>query len=260
MDLNKWLSIFMLYLRRFYCNDDMAFIYNEILKEFGIACSNAYVLYKGNDKKYFASDFEKCISNFWAYGPCESWTKIEIYVHDAILWFARRSAFGRVSTAHYCDLTCIRDSKSHDSTFDVILDSKCLSARNSVIKKITQYEKDLMRKLYCFELLEFQEKLPEPTHKLKFKKLSEKATAPARATDGSVDYDLYSTEDSTIFLHGCKIVATDIILVPPPGVYPRITPRSSLALKNTNVRAGVLDVNYRGHVKVVIMITVQILT
>ena len=33
MDLNKWLSTFMTYLRRFYCNDDMAFMYNEILKE-----------------------------------------------------------------------------------------------------------------------------------------------------------------------------------------------------------------------------------
>ena len=59
---------------------------------------------------------------------------------------------------------CIRDSKSLDSTFDVILESKCLYARNSVIKKITQYKKNLMRKLYCFVLLEFQEKLPECTY------------------------------------------------------------------------------------------------
>ena len=43
-----------------------------------------------------------------------------------------------------------------------------------------------MRKLYCFVLLEFQEKLPECTYKLIFKKLSEKATAAQRATDGSV--------------------------------------------------------------------------
>ena len=110
-----------------------------------------------------------------------------------------------------------------------------------------------MRKLYCFVLLEFQEKLQEPTHKLKFKKLSEKATAPRRASDGSVVYDLYSEEDCTILRHGCKTLATDIVLVPPPGVYPRIAPCSSLALKNTNVGAAVLDVDYRGHVKVVVM-------
>ena len=111
MDLNKWLSIFMPDLRRFQCNDDMAFIYNEILKKFDITCSNVYVLYKGNNKQYFASDFEKCLSNFWAYGPCKNSTRTEIYVHDSILWFARRLVFGRVSTAPCCDLTCIHDSK-----------------------------------------------------------------------------------------------------------------------------------------------------
>ena len=105
-----------------------------------------------------------------------------------------------------------------------------------------------MRKPYCFVLLEFQGKFPEPTHKLKFKKFT-----TWRATDGSVGYDLYSAEDCAKLSHGCRTVATDIIWVPPPGVYSRITPRSSLALKNTNVRAGVLDVDYRGHVRVAIM-------
>ena len=186
MDLNKWLSILMPYLSRFCCNDDIAFIYNEILKKFGIARSNVYVLHMGNNKEYFISDFEKCLSNFWAYGPCENWKKIEIYVHDGILWFAGRSVLERVITVHYCHLICIRDSKSLDSTFDVILESKCLYARNSVIKKITQYKKNLMRKLYCFVFLEFQGKLSECTYKLKFKKLSEKGTAAQHATDCSV--------------------------------------------------------------------------
>ena len=85
MDLNKWLSTFMTYLRRFYCNDDMVFIYNEILRESGTACSNVYVLHKDNDKEYFARDFKKYISNFGAYEPCENWARIEVYVHDGIL-------------------------------------------------------------------------------------------------------------------------------------------------------------------------------
>ena len=110
-----------------------------------------------------------------------------------------------------------------------------------------------MRKPYCFVFLEFQGEFPEPTHKLRFKKLSEKATITRRATDGSVGYDLYSAEDCTILPHGCRTVATDIIWVPPPGVYSRIAPLSSLAMKNTNVRAGVLDVDYIGHVRVAIM-------
>ena len=222
MDLNKWLSILMPYLRRFYCNDGMAFIYNEVLKKFGIACSNVYVLYKGNDKEeYFASDLEKYLLNFQAYWPCENWTRIEIYVHDGILWFARRSVFGTVSTAHYCDI---------GSTFDAILDFECLYARNSVIKKFKQYEKNLMRKLYCFVLLQFQESLPEAIHELKFKKLSEKATSPRRTTNRSVGCDLQSAEDCTILPHGCKTVAMDIVLVPHSGVYPRIAQDSGLAL------------------------------
>ena len=64
---------------------------------------------------------------------------------------------------------------------------------------------------------------------------------------------MYSAEDCTIFPHSCKTRATNTVLVPPPGVYPRIAPPSSLALKNANVGAGVLDVDCRGHVKVVIM-------
>ena len=71
MDLNKWLSTFMTYLRRFYCNDDMVFIYNEILRESGTACSNVYVLHKDNDKEYFARDFKIYLSNFRAYEPRE---------------------------------------------------------------------------------------------------------------------------------------------------------------------------------------------
>ena len=39
----------------------------------------------------------------------------------------------------------------------------------------------------------------------------------------------------------------------PPGLYPRIAPRSSLASKNTNVGAGVIDFGYRENVKVLMM-------
>ena len=48
-------------------------------------------------------------------------------------------------------------------------------------------------------------------------------------------------------------MATDITLLPPPVVYPRVAPRSSMALKNTDVGAGVIDLDYRENVKVVIM-------
>ena len=88
---------------------------------------------------------------------------------------------------------------------------------------------------------------------MKFKKLTEQAKAPRGATESFVGYDLYSAEKVHITPQSCSAVTTDIAMISPPGVYPRVAPRSSMALKNTNVRVGVIDRDYRGNVKVVIM-------
>ena len=42
----------------------------------------------------------------------------------------------------------------------------------------------------------------------------------------------------------------DITLQCPKNVYPRIAPGSSLAMKNTDIGAGVIDTDYRGNVSV----------
>ena len=42
-------------------------------------------------------------------------------------------------------------------------------------------------------------------------------------------------------------------MLPPTGVYPSVAPRSSMVLKNTNVGVGVIDLDYRENVKVVVM-------
>ena len=49
------------------------------------------------------------------------------------------------------------------------------------------------------------------------------------------------------------VVPTDIALIAPPGVCPKIAPRSSLAIKNTDVGAGVADIDYIGNDKIVII-------
>ena len=51
----------------------------------------------------------------------------------------------------------------------------------------------------------------------------------------------------------CKAIATHIALISPHGIYPGVAPRSSLAIKNTDVEAGVIDLDHRGNLKVVIM-------
>ena len=39
----------------------------------------------------------------------------------------------------------------------------------------------------------------------------------------------------------------------PKGIYPRVAPRSSMACRFTDVGAGVVDIDYIGNVKVVMM-------
>eukprot|EP01095_Lingulamoeba_sp_RSL-Kostka_P004369 TRINITY_DN15533_c0_g1_i1.p1 TRINITY_DN15533_c0_g1~~TRINITY_DN15533_c0_g1_i1.p1 ORF type:complete len:153 (-),score=49.87 TRINITY_DN15533_c0_g1_i1:56-514(-) len=88
---------------------------------------------------------------------------------------------------------------------------------------------------------------------LKIKKLSKNARLPFKATNLSAGYDLYSAHDNKIPAKGRGIVDTDISIEFPIGCYGRIAPRSSLALKHgIDVGAGVIDGDYKGHVKVIL--------
>ena len=49
----------MSHWRKFNFNKDLTFTYNDLLNKFRIASSNVMLLYKENDRDYFASDFEK---------------------------------------------------------------------------------------------------------------------------------------------------------------------------------------------------------
>ena len=88
---------------------------------------------------------------------------------------------------------------------------------------------------------------------LLIKKLSPDAITPTRASQGSVGYDLYSTEDSIVpCQHGRVIVGTGIAVGLPDGVYGRVAPRSGLAAKHCiDVGAGVIDPDYTGEIKVI---------
>lgn len=97
-------------------------------------------------------------------------------------------------------------------------------------------------------------------NKLTFKRLTKQVKTPRRTTEGSVGYDLYSAEKVLITTQSCSAVATDIALISLPGVYPRVALRSSMALKNTNVGAGVIDIYNRGNVKELLCTTVPIPT
>jgi len=82
-------------------------------------------------------------------------------------------------------------------------------------------------------------------------KLCNYAVIPSLATDGSVGFDLTSTESVTIPTHSNKLISTGIAISLPRNTYGRIAPRSGLSYKkNCHVGAGVIDRDYRGEIKV----------
>lgn len=92
---------------------------------------------------------------------------------------------------------------------------------------------------------------PHPT--LKVKLIHEKAIIPSRQTEGAAGYDLYAVEDCIIKSHDRRRISTGIEIQLPPGTYGRIASRSSLALGYfLDTKAGVIDSDYRGEVKVLL--------
>ena len=88
---------------------------------------------------------------------------------------------------------------------------------------------------------------------LRFKRISDHASAPVRATPNSAGYDLTSTETIFISPGGRGVIPTGLILEIPDGHYGRVAPRSGLAIEyGINVGGGVIDADYRGEVKVIL--------
>ena len=154
-----------------------------------------------------------------------------------------------------CSTTCIIEAKRKQATADVVKNFHCLYLKDRVVKITISFPKSFLTANVNVLLgmdgntvLEFSSKV-----KLCFTKLSQKARTPWRASDGSIGYDLQAAKEAVVPPLLCKSILTDIALSCPPGLYPRIAPRSSLASKNTNVGAGVIDFGYRENVKVLMM-------
>ena len=80
------------------------------------------------------------------------------------------------------------------------------------------------------------------------------AVMPSRGTGQSAGFDVSATESMTIPPRARRLVNTGIVAVPPQGTYIRIAPRSGLAANHSiDVAAGVVDADYRGQIKVVLV-------
>lgn len=89
---------------------------------------------------------------------------------------------------------------------------------------------------------------------LRVKRHSPEATMPIRGTPGSAGYDISTSVPKELMPGERFAFDTDLSIEVPTGHYGRLAPRSGLAVKKgVNVMAGVIDSDYRGLLKVVLI-------
>lgn len=91
-------------------------------------------------------------------------------------------------------------------------------------------------------------------HELLVVRLVPHATLPFRASVNAAGYDLHACDSVTVPAGQWAVVPTGLAVRVPEGTYGRIAPRSGLAVKHgVDVLAGVVDADYTGEVKIVVM-------
>lgn len=87
---------------------------------------------------------------------------------------------------------------------------------------------------------------------IKFKKITNTAIMPSKERDSDAGIDLYAAKTLKISANMREAVPTGYAVAIPKGYYGQIQERSGYSLKNTLVlKAGVIDSEYRGEIKVV---------
>ena len=94
IEMNRWISSSMKSVRKFYLNEDVTFVYNELLQEYRVATADIKLFHKGSNDNYSSSDFEKKLNKQWTFSNCKHWARVHIYVMDSVLYFAKRNIFG----------------------------------------------------------------------------------------------------------------------------------------------------------------------
>ena len=93
-----------------------------------------------------------------------------------------------------------------------------------------------------------------PHTQLLVRLLSPEAKLPTRGSDDAAGYDLYSCEKIILEPGTRKLVNTGIsIAAPSTMMYTRIAPQSGLSVKGLDIGAGVVDSDYRGPIKALLI-------
>lgn len=95
------------------------------------------------------------------------------------------------------------------------------------------------------ELRDMHRKFFQETHEIKVEVLPN-GKLPSRANDSDAGFDLFATEDITIYPGQVMKHPLNIKLQLPPNCWAEITSKSGLGTKGLMVYAGVIDNGYRG--------------
>jgi len=79
------------------------------------------------------------------------------------------------------------------------------------------------------------------------------AVIPSRGTFNSAGLDLNASEDAVVYPQERKLISTGVSCEFPPNTYGRIGARSGLSLKGIDIGAGIIDPDYTGILKVLII-------
>ena len=80
------------------------------------------------------------------------------------------------------------------------------------------------------------------------------AKVPANATIGSAGYDLFPAVDAVVSPNSNALVSLKLNMEIPSGYFGKVHPKSSLLLNyKTTTDGGVIDSDYRGTVKVIMV-------
>ena len=88
---------------------------------------------------------------------------------------------------------------------------------------------------------------------IRVQRLSEDSRSPTKGSKLAAGHNLYSREDIYIPANNRALVKIGLAIAVQEGTYSRIAPRSGLATKGISVDAGVIDADYRGEVKVLLV-------
>jgi dUTP pyrophosphatase len=88
---------------------------------------------------------------------------------------------------------------------------------------------------------------------IKYCKMNTDAKLPTKSHDNDAGWDFYISRDTFVYKDRVNILHTGIKLAIPTGYFLKLCDRSGMALDGFHVVGGVIDSDYRGEIKIMVV-------